>query len=55
MGMRYIIEYVKNPREAIGLPQSLKWNVYRVVDGNHYHEEGFRLKREAVNYIKVMS
>lgn len=53
--MRYEIEYVSKPREALGLPAQYKWNVYKVADGDMWnHLEGFITKREAKAYIKML-
>ncbi len=44
------VYYVSNPTEAIGIPGHLHWNVAYKGDWN----EGFRTKKEAVEYVKSM-
>lgn len=47
----YFIQRVNRPSESVGLPASMKWNVYKMVDGSPHHQEGFRTKKEARAYI----
>lgn len=48
----YKIEYVSNPSSAMGLPYYMKWAVYKVVGDMYYHDESFRTKKEAKEYLK---